>query len=99
MHEKYAEKGLVAMSVSLDDLKEDGAKDKVIKFLKSKKATFTNLVLDEEPEVWQEKLDIGGPPCVFIFGRDGAIAHKIDSGVDYKKIEKLVVELLEKKEK
>src|SRR5438876_5838753 len=59
---KHAKDAVAAVSVSLDDLSEDGAKDKVQKFLDKQQATFTNLILDEKPEVWQAKLKIDGPP-------------------------------------
>ena len=62
MHQKYGKEGLAAVSVSLDDPNEAGVKQAVLKFLESKKATFTNLILDEKPEVWQDKLKIDGPP-------------------------------------
>jgi hypothetical protein len=103
MQSKYAKDGFAAVSVSLDDPNDKKAKDRVIKFLESKKATFTNLILDEKPEVWQEKLKIDGPPAVFVFGRDGKLVKKFAEGVegaehvDYAKIEQLVTELLKKK--
>jgi hypothetical protein len=98
MQRKYAKDGLVAISVSLDDPNEDNVKDKVTKYLRSQKATFTNLILDEKPEVWQKKLKIEGPPCVFVFDRDGKIAKKFDSGEKYEdEIEKFVADLLKKK--
>lgn len=97
MHKKYAKDGFSAMSVSLDDPNEKGAKEKVLKFLESKNATFTNLILNAKPEIWQEKLDFDGPPAVFVFGRDGKIAKTFKDGVKYEDVEKLVVELLKKK--
>src|SRR5262245_58454037 len=58
LHQKYAKDGFVAVSVSLDDPTDDDAKAKALKFLQAQKATFTNLLLDEKPEVWQAKLKI-----------------------------------------
>ena len=88
------------MSVSLDDPNEKGAKDKVVRFLKSKDATFTNLILDEKPELWQGKLKIDGPPLVMVFDRQGRLEDRHPSEkrneVDYAAIEKLVAELLKK---
>src|SRR3954453_6434096 len=59
MHKKYADKGLVAISLNLDSLRDEFAEkdvtDKVkaeaLKFLKEKGATFTNLVLNEPGKV------------------------------------------------
>ena len=63
MHSKYGKDGFAAISVSLDDPNEKGNKEKVVKFLESKKATFTNLILNEKAEDWQAKLKIDGPPA------------------------------------
>ncbi|HEX4590281.1 MAG TPA: TlpA disulfide reductase family protein [Gemmataceae bacterium] len=97
LHQQYAKDGLVAVSVSLDELSEDGAKDKVMKFLQKQQATMTNLILDEKPAVWQAKLKIDGPPLVMVFNRNGELEQKfVDKDVDYKVIEKLTAELLKK---
>ena len=97
LHQKSAKDGLVAVSVSLDELSEDGAKDKVQKFLDRQKATMTNLILDEKPAVWQAKLKIDGPPLVMVFNRKGELEQKfVDKDVDYAAIERLVAELLPK---
>ncbi len=102
MHEKYGKDGLAALSVSLDDPKEDPkAREKVLKFLQDRGATFPNLMLDEDSDVWQVKLKISGPPCVYLFDRDNHYVLKMsdDSGnprVDYAVIEKKITELLKK---
>jgi thiol-disulfide isomerase/thioredoxin len=97
LHGKYAKDGLVAFSVSLDDLSEDGAKDKVLKFLQKQQATMNNVILDEKPDVWQKKLKIDGPPLVMVFNRSGELEQKfVDKDVDYTVIEKLTAELLKK---
>jgi thiol-disulfide isomerase/thioredoxin len=97
LHNEHAKVGLVAVSVSLDDLAEDGAKDKVMKFLQKQQATMTNLILDEKPEVWQAKFKIDGPPLVMVFNRNGELEQRFhDKEVDYSVIGKLVGELLKK---
>jgi thiol-disulfide isomerase/thioredoxin len=97
LHAKHAKDGLVAISVSLDDPTEDEAKAKALKFLQAQKATFTNLLLDEKPEVWQAKLKIDGPPLVMVFNRKGELEQRfVDKAVDYAEIGKLVAELLSK---
>ena len=100
MHRKYSKQGMTAISVNLDDPKDAETMDSVREFLTEEKATFPAVVLDEKPEVWQEKLGILGYPAVFVFGKDGRLAKKFDNisaEVDYKEIEKLVVQLLKKK--
>ena len=99
MQNKYGKDGVVAMSVSLDDPNEKDNKDKVLKFLENQKATFSNYILDEKPELWQEKLKIDAVPALFVFDRDNRIALKLPSGddpVNYKIVEKKVQELLKK---
>jgi hypothetical protein len=97
MHRKYATDEFAAVSVDLDDPAEEGVRDKVLKFLRSQKATFTNLILDEKPEVWQTKLRFDGPPCVFVFDRTGKMAKQFKDEFSYDDVEKLVKELLGKK--
>ena len=97
LHEKHGKAGLLAVSVSLDEIAEDGVKEKVVKFLEQQKATMTNLILDEKPEVWQAKLKIDGPPLVMVFNRKGELEQRfVDKDVDYAAIGKLVAELLAK---
>jgi hypothetical protein len=95
MHKKYAKDGFAALSVSLDDPTDKSVMERVRAFLAKEKATFTNLVLDEEPQVWQEKLKFDGPPCVFVFNREGKW-RKYEAPVDYAVIEKYVQELFKK---
>ena len=95
MHRRYAKDGFEAVSVSLDDPLDKETMDKIAKFLQSKQATFTNVVLDEKPEVWQEKLQFDGPPCVFVFNREGKWTRFMP--VDYGDVEKLVAQYMGKK--
>src|SRR5262245_16203821 len=97
MQNKYGKDGLVAVSVALDDPGQKDIKEKLLKFLKEQKATFTNYVLDEKPDVWQEKLMIDGPPAVFVFNRQGEQAKKFSEDFKYADVEKLAVELLKAK--
>jgi hypothetical protein len=93
MHHKYAAKGLVAVSVSLDPDFERPAAEK---FLVKQKATFTNLWLDETQEFWTEKFKIIAPPCLFVYDRKGKwVQFKTDDkDIDHAEVEKLIVKLL-----
>jgi hypothetical protein len=95
MHKKYAKDGLVAISVSLDEVKD---KDVALKFLESKDAAFTNLLLHGKVD-WSEKLHFFAPPSYFVFNRQGKwVQFKGEEGpVDYAGMEKLVVEFLKEK--
>jgi len=68
---KYADDGLVAISLSLDDADNPKKVAAATAFLKEKKATFTNLILDERNDDAFEKLNIGTIPAVFIYTPDG----------------------------
>jgi thiol-disulfide isomerase/thioredoxin len=99
LHEKYAKEGVVCISISLD---EADAKDSALSFLKSKKALFTNYLVDDEESKWQDKWGVGGIPIVFVHGKDGKRIKRFDNSdpdnqFTYKQVEELVKELLAKK--
>ena len=98
MQHKYAKDGLAAVSVSLDKADDKEATDRALKFLRAKGADFTNLLLDEPPAVWADKLNVSAPPFIFVFDRDGRLAGKFEGEqANYEKqIEPLVAELLKK---
>jgi hypothetical protein len=96
LHQKYAKDGLIAMSVSVDAPEQQGD---ALKFLQKQQATFANYWIDEKEEFWQGKLEISGPPAVFVFDRQGKRAAKFDTNdpdktYTYDDIEKLVQMLL-----
>ena len=93
MQRKYAQDGLVCMSANVDDADD---RDKALKFLRSKDATFANFLINEPAEVWQTVLDVSGPPSVIVYGRDGKVAKRFTNPepFDYGDVEKFVVPLL-----
>jgi len=103
LHEKYANDDLVVISVSLDDPGDKDKKDNkvrqrketVLEFLEQQKATFTNLILDESQEFWQAKFGFVGPPCVFVFNREGKW-KRFANDDPYPEVAKLVAEYLGK---
>lgn len=101
MHQKYADRGLVCLSVSVDDATEPEGVEKARKFLIQQKATFGNYLLTEPSETWQSRFDAVGPPVIFVFDRQGKRAAKYGvNGIEpftHEDIEKLVVELLDRK--
>ena len=97
MHEKLAKDGLAAFSCALDDPKGKNIQEKLLKFLKEKKATFPNFLLNETADDWQEKLKIDGPPAVFVFDRDGKPTKKFTENFTYADVEKVVAELMKKR--
>ena len=97
MHRKYGKQGLVAVSVSVDDVDDKDTPGEVMKFLRQQKATGPNFLLNETPEDWQKKLKIDGVPAVFVFNRAGQIEQKYLEVPNHAEIEKLVEQLLRQK--
>ena len=97
MHQKYAAQGLTIISVSLDDPTDPDAEVAARDFLQSVQSPFLNVLLDEKPEEWRDKLPVNSLPSVYVFNRDGQIEKRWLDGPDYAAIEKLVIQLLEKK--
>jgi thiol-disulfide isomerase/thioredoxin len=99
MHKKFAPKGLAVISLSLDDPSDKDAVAAAEKFLKEKKATFTNVLLDENFGDGFDKLNINGIPAVFIFGPDGKEVKRFtmddpNNQFTYDEVEKAVANLL-----
>ena len=96
-YHKYAG-DVAAISVCLDELGPD-VKDRALTFLKRSKAAFPNFLLDEKPEVWQEKLGTQSVPLIFVFDKEGK-AYKLPGDAldkDLKNVDKLIDELVHKK--
>lgn len=94
MHRKYAEKGLVCTSVSIDKPEQ---RERPLKFLRQVGANFPNFLLDESEDAWQKKWDTGGPPIVFVYGKDGKLVKKFEGGSYETDVEPLVKKLLGEK--
>jgi thiol-disulfide isomerase/thioredoxin len=97
MHQKHAKDGLAVVSVSLDPVDDPNSAASALRFLKKAGAEFTNLYLQESPSVWQKKLGFAGPPCYFVFDRQGKwtkFEPVSDAPVDYEAVEKFIVECL-----
>jgi thiol-disulfide isomerase/thioredoxin len=97
---KYAEKGLVCISVSLDDAGDE--EKKAIKFLTDKKSTIPNYRIAEGKDAGLKKFGLESIPAMYIFDKENRRAGKFtnddpDKPFTYEKdIEPLVVKLLEK---
>jgi thiol-disulfide isomerase/thioredoxin len=102
MHKRYAPKGLAVISLSLDDPSDKAAVAEAERFLKEKKATFTNILLDENFGEGFDKLNINGIPAVFIFGPDGKEVKRFtmddpNNQFTYDDVEKALANLLDAK--
>ena len=90
------------ISLSLDDPTDKAAVAEAEKFLKSKKAAFTNVLLDENFGDGFEKLNINAIPAVFLFGPDGKEVKRFtmddpNNQFTYDEVEKAIVALLDSK--
>jgi thiol-disulfide isomerase/thioredoxin len=99
LHRKYGKDGVVCVSVSVDEPDDREAHARALKFLKAKGAAFPNYLVDEKAAVWQDHFDINGPPAVFVYGPDGALAGRFDhndvnKSYSYADVEKLVRKVL-----
>jgi len=102
MHRKYAKRGLAVISLSLDDPTDKDAVLEAEKFLKAKKAAFTNVLLDENFGDGFEKLNINAIPAVFIYGPDGKELKRFTmddpkNQFTYDEVEKAIIALLDSK--
>ena len=101
LHRKFENKGLAVISVALDSLEENPMqiKENVHRFLKKQKATFANLLLDETDAFWQKKFRMDGPPCMYVFSRQGKWTQLSAQELDDqpKKLDRLIEDLLAEK--
>ena len=84
LHKKRGGDKLTCMSVSCDfvgikGMPPESYKDQVLGFLTKQDAKFPNVLLNVEPDVLFEKLDLASNPAVFVFGRDGELAKRFDN--------------------
>ena len=110
MHEKYGDKGLVVISVSLDpttvpdDPKEESRVQRANRFLTKQNSPLRNLLLDEPAEVWDKKFDFKSLPFYYVFDRHGkwvrfraADYEGKKEGLLYEDLETTVVKMLSEK--
>jgi thiol-disulfide isomerase/thioredoxin len=99
MNEKFAGKGLAVISLSFDDPADAKQVEEAKAFLNEKKATFTNILLDEEQGVGFEKFGVNSIPAVFLYGPDGKEIKRFtmddpNNQFTYDEVEKTVEDLL-----
>ena len=97
MHKKYADKGLVVISVTVDNPQEPEQLEAAQNFLRHVQSPFLNLHLQESPEVWTKTLDFVSLPCYYIFDRQGKwVRFGGDSAksINYDEVEKTIVAML-----
>ena len=71
MHKQNANRGLVVLSVSVDELSKKKDVEVANTFLREQNSPFVNLLLDESHEFWSKKLGFTIPPYYYVFDRRG----------------------------
>jgi thiol-disulfide isomerase/thioredoxin len=95
LHGKYAGRGLVVVSVSVDPPDDADARAAARDFLVRQKAAFRNVILSDPAEVWQAKWKVDGPPLLFLFDKRGRLAGRWDGKFDPADVGKKVAALLD----
>jgi thiol-disulfide isomerase/thioredoxin len=101
MHQRFGDKGLTVISLSLDDPSDKAAVAEAEKFLKEKNAEFTNVLLDETFGEGFDKLNINTIPAVFVYGPDGKEVKRFTmddpcNQFNYDQVEKAITAMLGK---
>jgi thiol-disulfide isomerase/thioredoxin len=103
LHKKYADKGLVCVSLSMDKVgdEDDYKPEKVLKFLKDKGATFPNFIV-AEPRKDEEAMakvigDFSAIPYMAVFDRTGKRVWTSDQKLTDEQLDKLIEEQLAEK--
>ena len=94
VYPRYKDRGLVAVTVCLDDLSDTDAVAAAQKFLRDKKITFTNFLLEENLDFALKKLSTKGIPCVYVFNRTGQYEKKYDKKPPVPEFDELIEKLL-----
>ena len=94
LHEKYAGRGLVVVSVSVDPPDDADARNAAREFLTKQRATFRNVLLTDKAEVWQAKWKMEGPPILFLFDRAGRLVAQWDEKVELTEVERRLAAVL-----
>lgn len=97
LHKKYGPDKVACISLSCDYSgvgKPEEVAPPVLEFLQKQNATFQNFLSKDDDSSLFTKLDIPSIPALFIYGKDGKLAKKIDGDFQYKDVEPIVAGLL-----
>ena len=95
LHRKYASQGFTVVSVSVDDVTDGEARERVRAYLLQQKAICRNLLLADKPEVWIPRLKMDSVPAMILFDQRSQMINRWDGNqIDLAVIEKRIAELL-----
>jgi thiol-disulfide isomerase/thioredoxin len=108
LHKKFP-KDVACMSLSCDyvgikNKPPEFYRERVLKFLESQEATFTNIMANTPADDLFAEMDLAAIPAVYVYGRDGKLVKRFDNdsianeddAFTYEDVNKLVGELLKK---
>jgi hypothetical protein len=90
MQRTYEKEGLAAVSVTLDEPRNQ---ERAQRFLRSRRAAFTNLLLVDRPPELGHEFDFDSIPCIFVFDRAGR-PRKFEGQFSFADVERLVRDYL-----
>src|SRR4051794_10410452 len=95
MQKKYADKGLVVITVSVDPPADKDMVKDANAFLKKNDIPFRNFLLDESDDFWNKKLDFTTPPCYYLFDRRGKWvrfrATDYSKGIPFEEVDRVLL--------
>ena len=105
LHDDYGPDRVACISLSFDYEGIDPVEvvqEPVLKFLRSHRATFDNVLSSDDNEALYRKFDLASVPAVFVYDRRGKLRQRFDStqsagdseGSTYQRVRRLVDELL-----
>lgn len=107
IHRKHKAKGLVTVSVAMDQAGETGGDEtpkqrdeRVLERLTRLNSAVVNVVLDESHQFLSERFGVLGPPFVYVFNRQGKwhrVSYREEELLGWSRIEELIVNLLKEK--
>jgi hypothetical protein len=92
MHQRYKDRGVTFVSLSVDNRDDRQAVQAARDFLTKQNATFRNYLLDENILEAFEKLDIVAVPAVFLYDRSGQRRYKLTGDNPHKQFTQKDVE-------
>lgn len=77
LYREYSPRGVVFVSICLDDREDAEAVAHAREFLREQQATFANYLMDEVVTEGFVKLDLLGIPAVYIYAPDGELRYRL----------------------
>lgn len=96
LHNKLKDQGVVFISLTIDEAAD---MNNALEFLKAKKATFQNFLLEDTEQnkaKWEDKFPHESPPLLHVFDRSGSLV-KTYTGKKSVELDSFLDELLKKK--